>query len=138
MISDKAADGIAAVLANNNKLQEFDIGLNKFTSSGITLCTKALSDLRVLVIKGNYRITDETAYHIAAAVSSNTKLQIFNFSRTCYLSTIGIRVILKALQSVFTLTKLNISKNNIIGGAADDIAVALSLIILNYRNLTLA
>ena len=80
MISDKAADDIAAVLANNNnKLQEFDIGLNKFTSSGITSCTKPLckmTDLRVLVIKGNYGITDNTAYDIAAAVSSNTKLQM--------------------------------------------------------------
>ena len=129
MISDKAANDIAAALANNNQLQEFDMGLNEFTSRGITLCTNALckmTDLRVLVIKDNYRITDETAYDIAAAVSSNTQLQIFNFSRTCYLSTIGIRVISKALQSIFTMTKLNISKNNIIDDAADDIAIALS------------
>ena len=129
MISDKAADDIAAALANNNQLQEFDLELNEFTSNGITLCTKALckmTDLRVLAIKDNYRITDESAYDIAAAVSSNTKLQIFNFSRTCYLSTTAIKVISKALQSVFTLTKLNISKNNIIDDAVDDIAVALT------------
>ena len=129
MISDKAADDIAAALANNNWLQEFNMGLNEFTSSGITLCTKALCKmrgLRVLVIKGNYRITDETAYDIAAVVSCRTELQIFNLSNTCYLSTIGIRVISIALQSVFTLKKLNISKNNIVDDAADDIAAALS------------
>ena len=129
IISDKAADDIAAALANNNQLQEFDMGLNKFTSSGITSITKALctnTNVRVLVIKDNYRITDNAAYSIAAAVNSNTKLQIFNFSRNCYLSTIGITEIAKSFQSVFTLTKLNISKNNIIDDAADDIAVALS------------
>ena len=123
LISNKAADDIAAALASNHQLQEFEMG---FTSSVITKVLCKMTDLRVLVIKGSYRITDETAYGIAAAVSSNTKLQVFNFSGNFFLSTKRIREISKALQSIFTLTKLNISKNSITDDAADDIAAVLS------------
>ena len=128
-ITDEAANGIAVAIQHNTQLQEFDMGLNKFRSSGITIITVALrnnANLRGLVIRDFHWLTDEAVYGISAVVSSSIKLQMFNFSGSRNLSVIKIRVIMRGLQSVFTLKRLNISRNNITDDLANDIVTALS------------
>ena len=70
-------------------------------------------------------ITDEAADDIAATISCNTQLEEFDVSGN-YLRTEGIMKIAVALESVVTLTKLNMSNNNITFTAANAIAVAIT------------
>ena len=117
------------VLQHNTQLQEFDMGLNKFRSSSITIITAALrnnTNPRGLVIRDFHWLTDEAVYSISAVISSSTKLQMLNFSGSRNLSAIKIRVIMRGLQSVFTLKRVNISRNNITDDLANNIVTALS------------
>ena len=110
-VTDEAANDVALVLHHNAHLQELDIGL---TQNGVICIMKALQSittLRVLKMKGNELITDKTAESIAAAVSSNTELQMFDISMT-FFSPTGIQKISKALRCFSTLTKLYISYNS--------------------------
>ena len=105
------------------------MGLNKFTSIGVTVIATALcsnTNLRGLVMKDFHWFTDEAVNSISAVLSSSIELQMFNFSGSRNLSAIKIRVIMRGLQSLFTLKKLNISRNNITDDVTNDLAIALS------------
>ena len=124
-ITNKGANDIAAILSHSTQLQEFGIGLSRFTQNGIVCITKILcwtANLKVLKMNGNgFSCTDEAAESIAAAISSNTELQILDLSSN-FFSVMAIKKIAKALQGICTLVKLNISDTNITDRVADDIA----------------
>ena len=127
-ITDKVADDIGTILSCNTQLQELDISNNWFQAMGITKITKGLqkiSTLKRLYICNN--ISGEAVDDIAAAISTNTRLQEINLSNNDFQSTGAIKIA-KALQNMSTLTNLNISKNNITEEAVDDIEHVL------YRN----
>ena len=126
-VTDEAANDIAAVLYQNTQLSEFSIRLTKLGHYGIACITKALCATKHLVklkIEGiGVSITDEAAESIAAAVSSNNKLQIFDISKTSFGH--HFTKITNALLSTSALTKLYISNNNITTESADSIAAVI-------------
>ena len=125
-ISDGAADDIAAAVSCNIYLQEFDIGGNNLQASGTTKIAKGLQKISTLTkLYINYnKISYEAADDIAAAISSNA-IQILDVGGN-YLETTGITTIAKSLQSICTLTYLNIRRNKITDEATDAIAAAIS------------
>ena len=126
-ITDKAADDIAAAVSRNTQLQELDISSNLLEGTGAIKISEALkgtSTLKKLFMNNNI-ITDKAANDIAVALSCNTQLQELDISDN-YFQAVGTMTITKALQGIFTLTKLYISNtNNITDEAADDIAAAI-------------
>ena len=78
---------------------------------------------RIFISKNN--ITENAAGNIAALLSCNTQLQELDISDN-YLQSTGVIIISKALQGISTLTKLFISKNNIMENAASNIAAVIS------------
>ena len=126
-ITDEAADDIAAAVSCNTKLHEINIGENNLLTTGVQKIMKALQEINSLrkLCLGNNKITGEVADDIAAVVSCNTKLQEIDISGN-YLLTAGVQKIMKALQGIYTLTKLHLGSNNITGEAAEDIATVVS------------
>ena len=127
LITDEAAESIAAAVSSSTELQMFDISKTFFSPKGIQKISKALqcfSTLTKLYISNN-SFTDEVTQYIAAVINSNTELREFDVSKN-NLQSIGIIEIAKALQNISTLTKLYINDNhNITDTAADDIATVL-------------
>ena len=124
-ISDVAANNIAVLLYNNTELQELDIGL---TQGGVMCITTALcknANLKILKIKNNTLLTEKAADSTAAAISSNTKLQILEISGIFFLRAPNTKIV-KALHCISGLIKLSISNNKFSHEAADDIAFAVS------------
>ena len=66
----------------------------------------------------NDSIDPEAADNIAAVISHNTKLQVFNVSEN-NLKTDGVTKLSKALQNSSLLKQLNISSNNVDSEAVD-------------------
>ena len=127
-VTDESADDIADVIYQNTQLREFSIRLTKLSRNGIECITRALCStkhLRELKIEGiGVSVTDEAAESIAAVVSSNNKLQIFDISKTNF-SPVGFTKITNALQNIATLIKLYVSNNNITAKSADGIAAVI-------------
>ena len=125
-INDKNVDKLAAVLHHNPQLQELHLKRNKIETNNVIKIIKALHSV-VTLTKFSLcydDITDEAADDIAAAIHSNTKLQELDVSGNDLRT--GVIKIAVALQSIVTLTKLNISNNNITCTAANAIAVAIT------------
>ena len=127
LITDEAADGIAATICSNVHIQEFNISNNLITESGAMKIAKALqkvSTLTKLCINHNsinYKATDD----IAAIISHNIHLQELNLGSN-NLQASGAIKIAKSLQKISSLTKLYINHNGITKEATDDIAAAIS------------
>ena len=126
-ITEKAAGNIAALISCNIQLQELDISDNYLQSTGVIIILKALqgiSTLTKLFISKN-GISKNAANKIAALISCNTQLQELDIGEN-YLQSIGVITVSKALQGIFTLTKLFINKNGITKSAASNIAAVIS------------
>ena len=123
-IGEEAADDIAAVLSHNTKLQKLYLEGNNLQSAGAIKIARGLRNtvnLTLLNLSSN-NIGEEATDDIAAVLSHNTKLQELCLDGN-NLQSAGAIKIAKALQN---LTLLNLSRNNINEGAADDIAAVLS------------
>ena len=126
-ITDKAADGIAATISCNIKLQEIDLSENHLQATGTIKIMKAIQrihTLKVLYVNSN-NISDEAADDIANAIRCANRLYRLDVSNN-RLQTEGIKKILKPLKDHVTLTKLYISNNNVTDEASNDIAAAVS------------
>ena len=126
IITNEAADDIAAVILSNSNLEEFDIGSSNLQTVGAIQITKALqkiSSLKTFYISNNY-ITDVLANDIAAVISCN-KIQELDVSEN-NLKMAGVKMLARALQNISTLTNLSLSNNKITNEAADEIAAAIT------------
>ena len=128
MITDEAADDIAAAISCNTELQEIDISENNFHTAGVIKIMKALQEIHTLkkLCLGNNNINGKAADDIAAVISCNTKLQEIDISMIS-LDKALIKKIMKPLQGIHTLKKLYLSHNNISDEEANDIATVISL-----------
>ena len=121
MITDEAADDIAAVLSQNTELEELDIGCNHLQRLvAMIICRASLMNLTTLNISHN-GMTAESAHDIGTFLSRNTKLEKLNLSHNHLSSAIRI-----CRTSLTDLTTLNISHNDITAKTAYDIATLLS------------
>ena len=135
LITDVAANDIAAAISYNIHLQELNLGNNKFTSLGALRIARSLlkivSSLTKLCfhgncIGGNIPFFTATAIdYIATVISNSTNLRELNLGNTSLQALYAIKIT-KGLQKISFLTKLYINDNNITEEAADDIAAAIS------------
>ena len=122
-ITCEAADDIAAVIACNFNLQEFDISENNLQTAGIIKVMKALkgiNTLRKLYISNN-NITDDVTDNIAAVISFNLDMEVLDISGNS-LQTEGAIKIGNFIQNIHTPKTLFIinhwrRKPLMIGGA---------------------
>ena len=120
-ITDETADELANVLLNNTLLQELDLSYNslsKLDSLRILRGMKNTSSLIKINVSHN-EITDEAADELANVLLNNTSLQELDLS---YNSLSDSLRILKGMKSISSLIRLNISHNEIIDEAADELA----------------
>ena len=125
-ISEEAADDIATMLCKNDKLKILNLYANDLGTVGIKIIMQGLQNTLYLTTLniGCNNITEEAADDIAAVLCRNNKLEVLDLSSN-NLGTVGIRKIMKGLQSTSCLTALNIGCNKISEEAADDIAAVL-------------
>ena len=113
------ADDIAEVINNNPLLEGVFVG--NFISQGVRKVTNALKSLSNLTILGfNNKITEDIADDIAEVISNNSELEylwITNNDQEQWILTL-----LKILQRISTLKRLNLSSNCITDETADDLA----------------
>ena len=122
MITDKAADSIAAILSHNSKLKALDMSFNCLGSKAcneIFNGMKNISYLTHLNISHN-KITREATGNIAAVLSHNTKIEELDISYND-LQTPGAIEIFQSIKHSSTLRKLNIAHNMITEKATEHI-----------------
>ena len=114
-INEKAANLIAAILANNREIQELIIVtccLNSHGAKSIMLSLKNVGTLKQLSLNSNF-ITDEAADDIADVVSRNKAMGYFSVGES-KLQAKGLTTLLLSLKELKLLKKLSIcSYNNI-------------------------
>ncbi len=126
-ITDEATDDIAAAISCNPHLEELDIGENKIQGRGGIRLAKSfqqISTLRILLIDHNM-ITDEAADDIAAAISCNPHLEVFDISGNKIQGRGAIKLA-KSFQQISTLRILLIDHNMITDEAADDFVAVIN------------
>ena len=135
-ITDEAADDIATALSCNTQLQGLGISNNYFQRVGTVIITKALQCIFTLIklYISNCNVADEAADDIAAVIYNNTQLQEFDVSNN-HLQSMDTTKIVKALQSISTLTKLSTITISLMNQQM--ILQLLSVVIFNYKNLML-
>ena len=93
-ITEIAADHIATVLNNNNKLEELDLSHNNIKAAGATVIFKKTSIVNLLKFNVSHsNITDDVEY-IETFLSMNTKLQELDLSHN-HLQAAGTKKICK-------------------------------------------
>ena len=127
IISDQAANDIAALVSRNTKLNVIEISYSKLQTTGTIKIMKGLKGIYTLkkLYLNNDNITEEAADDIATVISCNLDLQELNLGSN-NLQASGIIKIARSLQKISSLIKLYINHNNITEEAADDIATAIS------------
>ena len=122
-IIDEAADELANVLLHNTLLQEFDLSYNslsKLDSLRIFKEMKNISSLVKINVSHN-EIIDEAADVLASVLLYNTLLQELDLSYNS-LSKLDSLRIFKGMKNILNLVKINVSHNEIIDEAADELA----------------
>ena len=124
----EAADNLANIIGHSTQLQELHLNGNNFQINHGVQIVKELHNTLVLtkLSISTYYITNEVADDIAAVISSNILLQEVSMSENNFQAADTIIIIVKSLQKIVSLTKLNIDNNNISDEEANDIAVAIS------------
>ena len=127
IITDEAADDLAAAIHCNTLLQELDVSGNDLRTEGVIKIAVALQSIVTLTKLNisNNNITSTAANAIAVAIAHNTHLQEFIISGNG-LGVLGAKMIARSLQKISTLTKLHIANTNISDEAVDDIAAVVS------------
>ena len=124
-ITDEVVDDIAAVIYNT-QIEVLDISGNNLQAMGAMKIAKYLKHIctpKTLFISD---IRDNGADKGAASVSSNSCLRELYVFRTNF-QTSGAKAIIKALQGICTLTKIQFGNNNICDEAViNDIAAVIS------------
>ena len=138
LITDGAADDIAAAISCNTHLQELNLGNNDFTPPGALKIVRSLQKILTLtklcfhgncIIDNNNimcsrdkSISNEAIDNLATAISSNTNLQELNLGST------GLRALdtIKITRGLEKISSLYINDNNITHEAVDDLAAAIS------------
>ena len=126
-ITEEAADGIAAAIASNTKLEKFSLDDNHLNSTGITkVCgaLKKISTLKVLFV-GNNKTHKCAAGDIAEVITNNPLLEYVGLANN-QLQTEGVVIMANALKQIHNLTVLSLDNNEITVEAANDIALAIS------------
>ena len=123
MTTDVALDDLATVLLQNTELQELDIsGNNLQTTNAIKLfkTIKQITTFTKLNIAHN-NITDEAMEYIATVLSNCNELAELNISHNCLhnMSTLDCLI-------CSSLTKIDLSNNNIDNQAVKELSVFLS------------
>ena len=122
-ITDEVAEDIAVVISCNTQMEEFDISGNSLQATGAMKIAKVLKHIctpKTLFISNN---NNTEADKVATFVSGNLCLQELYICRN-NLQTTGI--IIKALQGIYTLTKLHFGNNDISDKTENDIAAIVS------------
>ena len=138
LITDGAADDIAAAISCNIHLQELNLGNNDFTPPGALKIVRSLQKILTLTklcFHGNCiidnknimcsrdkSISNEAIDNLVTAISSNTNLQELNLGST------GLRALdtIKITRGLEKISSLYINDNNITHEAVDDLAAAIS------------
>ena len=126
-ITNKAVNGIANMLLNNIHLQDLHLCGCHLEDVGIIKITKALSNTSTLLhLDISYNnITDIAADHVASTLSLNRKIRYLNLGNN-NLQTSGTLKIIEAIKHSSDLAYFDISCNDDIGGAANEIATLVS------------
>ena len=121
-ITEIAADDIATVLNNNNKLEELDLSHNDIKTTGATVIFKKTSIVNLHKFNMSHNnITDDVEY-IETFLSMNTELEELDLCHN-HLQAAIIKI---CKTNLTKLTGFNISHNNILCGSANDIGAFLS------------
>ena len=122
-ITEIAADDIATVLNNNNKLEELDLSHNNIKTVGTTIIFKKASTVNLHKFNINHNnITGDVDY-IEGFLSTNTNLEELDLSHNNLQAAGAIKV---CKTNLTKLTSFNISHNNIAFDATNDIGTFLS------------
>ena len=124
MITDIAADDIAAVLSQNTELEELDISCNSFQAAGIMKIMqgiKHISALTKLDIAHNM-VGDEAIEYIVGDLSCNCRLRKLSLSHVNLKSAIGFKYL-----DIRSLNVFDCSNNNISEQSTNEILSFLSL-----------
>ena len=113
-VGEEAADGIAAVLSQNTKLQKLNFCKNTFKTPGMIRIARSLQNISTLTVLNISKngIGDEAADDIAVVVAHNTQMQRLSLCDN-YFQASGIIKITEALQNTSSLVKYNIAGNDI-------------------------
>jgi len=124
-ITDDAAESVAHFLSQNCKLEVLCLGYNKLKAAGAIKIAEmsSVTNLKKFDISHN-NITDDAAESVAHFLSQNCKLEelCLGYNK---LKAAGV-IKIAEMSSVTTLTKFNVSHNNITDDAAESIAHFLS------------
>ena len=127
MVTEQAADGIAAVLLLNAKLEKLDLSYNYLQTRGIIKILRGMKHISTLTkfnISCNAIRTD-AADDIAVILSYNTKLKEIDLSYN-FLQSRGVMKIAKGIRHISTIKKLKLSGNMITNEAVNDIVSIVS------------
>ena len=122
-IIDEAADELAKILFHNTSLQELDLSYNNLSKLDSLRILKGMKNISTLIIINvSYNeIIDEAANELANVLLQNTSLQEINLSCN-NLSKLDSLRILKGMKNISTLIIINVSHNEIIDEAANELA----------------
>ena len=138
-ISEKAVDDIAELLSQTAYLVELDLSCNELPAAGMVkilnkMQSHASNFTRLNISKNG--LNDDAAHGIAIFLFHNPQLKELDLSCN-YLQAAGTIKICEAMRCFSSLTKLNVSNNNISGEAANDLgAVLLQNSLLEELNLS--
>ena len=119
-IDEQAVDDIAKLLSQIFKLEELDLSYNNLQVTEAVNLLKEVQNISSFSISNN-RLNDKAAHGIATFLSQNPELKVFDLGYN-NLQAAGAVVICKEMSNLVSLTKLNLSNNNISDEAAYDIA----------------
>ena len=120
-ITDEVADDIATAISCNTEMKELDISGNNFQAMG---ASKIAKNLRQISTPKTLLISNNNNNVVVDDISGNLCLQDLYICGN--IQSTGANAIIKALQGIFTLTKLHFGNNNISDEAANDIAAVVS------------
>ena len=110
-IDDKAADALAAVILNSNKLDDLFLNDNLFQTGGIKIAQtlKNISSLTRLEFNNN-GLPDSVAEDLAAAIVSNSGLSSIGIMNNNFEAS-GVITITQAMKRLKQITYVNIYNN---------------------------
>ena len=125
-IDNEAAKSIAAVISNNNFIEEMNLSHNKLSYTGVLNITNALSgNIRVVDISSNM-ISSDGIVELATLLSKCPVLQRLNVSHNL-LTLTDILILTRAFRHHPTLKSLNLSNNTNIFSSACEFIVDIIL-----------
>ena len=127
MITDEAADDIAAAVTSNMNLSEFNISKNNLQTIGVIKVLNALKGIRSLKrLNISYNnINGKVVDDISVAISYNAQMEELDVIQSS-LQVSGAEITANSLQNISTFRKLYSNNNNITHEPANDIVSGIS------------